>query len=103
MDSTSQPSSSTFEGYADLPGVRLWYVDSGGSGVPLVLLHANTGNADGWQYNILGFVGAGYRAIAFDRLTSSKGHDVGDGGAAARHFFAKPTITFSGTLSGCAV
>jgi pimeloyl-ACP methyl ester carboxylesterase len=67
MDSTSQPSSSTFEGYADLPGVRLWYVDSGGSGVPLVLLHANTGNADGWQYNILGFVGAGYRAIAFDR------------------------------------
>jgi pimeloyl-ACP methyl ester carboxylesterase len=35
--------------------------------VPLVLLHANTGNAAGWQYNIPGFVGAGYRAIAFDR------------------------------------
>ncbi len=56
-----------FSGYADLPGVRLWYTDSGGSGVPLVLLHANTGNADGWQHNIPGFVEAGYRVIAFDR------------------------------------
>ncbi len=58
---------STFSGYAELPGVRLWYTDSGGSGVPLLLLHANTGNADGWQYNLPGFVEAGYRAIAFDR------------------------------------
>jgi pimeloyl-ACP methyl ester carboxylesterase len=32
--------------------VRLWYTDSGGNGVPVVLLHANTGNADSWQYNI---------------------------------------------------
>jgi pimeloyl-ACP methyl ester carboxylesterase len=67
MDSTAQSPGSRFEGHAELPGVRLWYVDSGGSGVPLVLLHANTGNADGWQYNIPGFVEAGYRAIAFDR------------------------------------
>jgi hypothetical protein len=28
---------SQFAGYADLPGVRLWYTDSGGTGVPLVL------------------------------------------------------------------
>ncbi len=67
MASTTQSSSSRFEGYEDLPGVRLWYTDSGGSGVALVLLHANTGNADGWQYNIPGFVEAGYRVIAFDR------------------------------------
>ena len=67
MDSTAQSPGSRFEGHAELPGVRLWYVDSGASGVPLVLLHANTGNADGWQYNIPGFVEAGYRAIAFDR------------------------------------
>lgn len=60
-------SSSTNGSYADLPGVRLWYTDSGGSGVPLILLHANTGNADGWQYNIPGFAEAGYRVIAFDR------------------------------------
>ena len=47
--------------------MRLWYTDSGGSGVPLVLLHANTGTADSWQYNIPGLVKAGYRVIAFDR------------------------------------
>ncbi len=63
----AEHSNSTFAGHADLPGVRLWYSDSGGSGVPLILLHANTGNADGWQYNIPGFAAAGYRAIAFDR------------------------------------
>jgi len=67
MATTTQTSVPQFAGYADLPGVRLWYTDSGGSGVPLALLHANTGNADGWQYNIPGFVDAGYRVIAFDR------------------------------------
>jgi pimeloyl-ACP methyl ester carboxylesterase len=56
-----------FSGYADLPGVRLWYTDTGGGGEPMVLLHANTGNADSWEPNIPGFVAAGYRAIAFDR------------------------------------
>ena len=54
-------------GYTDLPGVRLWYTDSGGDGVPLILLHANTGNADSWQYNIPGLVEAGYRVVTFDR------------------------------------
>src|SRR5258705_600025 len=67
METTSQTSSASFAGYADLPGVRLWYTDSGGSGVPLVLLHANTGNADSWQYNIPGLVEAGDRGITFDR------------------------------------
>jgi pimeloyl-ACP methyl ester carboxylesterase len=56
-----------FTGYADLPGVRLWYTDSGGDGDPVILLHANTGNADSWEHNLPGFIQAGYRAIAFDR------------------------------------
>jgi pimeloyl-ACP methyl ester carboxylesterase len=60
-------SAAQFAGHAELPGVRLWYTDSGGDGVPVVLLHANTGNADGFQYNIPAFVEAGYRPIAFDR------------------------------------
>jgi pimeloyl-ACP methyl ester carboxylesterase len=67
MAAAAKTPSPRFAGYADLPGVRLWYTDSGGGGVPLLLLHANTGNADSWQYNIPGFVGAGYRVIAFDR------------------------------------
>ncbi len=54
-------------GYAHLPGVRLWYVDSGGDGAPIVLLHANTGNADSWEPNLSGLAAAGYRVIAFDR------------------------------------
>jgi pimeloyl-ACP methyl ester carboxylesterase len=60
-------SAKTNGAYIDLPGVRLWYTDSGGRGVPLMLLHANTGNADGWQYNVPGFAEAGYRVITFDR------------------------------------
>ena len=55
------------QGYAELPGVRLWFTDTGGSGIPVVLLHANTGNSDSWQYNIPAFEKAGYRVITFDR------------------------------------
>jgi pimeloyl-ACP methyl ester carboxylesterase len=53
--------------YADLPGVRLCYRDSGGEGVPLVMLHANTGTSASWQSQFSSFAAAGYRAIAFDR------------------------------------
>jgi len=55
------------QGYAELPGVRLWFTDTGGSGIPVILLHANTGNSDSWEYNIPAFEKAGYRVIAFDR------------------------------------
>jgi len=67
MATFAATSSQAFAGYADLPGVRLYFTDSGGNGVALVLLHANTGNADGWQYNVPGFVEAGYRVVTFDR------------------------------------
>jgi pimeloyl-ACP methyl ester carboxylesterase len=53
--------------HAGLPGVRLAYRDSGGSGVPIVLLHANTGTSLSWQPQFEAFVAAGYRVIAFDR------------------------------------
>jgi hypothetical protein len=26
--------------YVDLPGVHLWYTDAGGTGVPVILMHA---------------------------------------------------------------
>jgi pimeloyl-ACP methyl ester carboxylesterase len=55
------------EGYADLPGVRLFYIDSGGAGTPLVLLHAATGSVRAWEHQIPAFTSAGYRVIAFDR------------------------------------
>ena len=36
------------EGYASVPGARIFYRDSGGNGVPLVLLHAATGSSRVW-------------------------------------------------------
>jgi pimeloyl-ACP methyl ester carboxylesterase len=53
--------------YAELPGTRMWFTDTGGTGVPLVLLHANTGNSPVWEPQVGAFARAGYRVIAFDR------------------------------------
>jgi pimeloyl-ACP methyl ester carboxylesterase len=53
--------------YAALPGVRLWFVDTGGVGAPIVLLHPNTGTVAIWEPQITAFAQAGYRVIAFDR------------------------------------
>ncbi len=53
--------------YAELPGVKLWFVDTGGAGAPIVLLHPNTGTIEIWEPQIAAFAQAGYRVIAFDR------------------------------------
>jgi len=53
--------------YAELPGVKLWFIDTGGTGTPIILLHANTGTSTVWQRQIARFSQAGYRVIAFDR------------------------------------
>ena len=55
------------EAFADLPGVRLAYRDSGGSGVPVVFLHAATGSSRVWEHQEAAFTAAGYRVIAYDR------------------------------------
>ncbi|MET0215704.1 MAG: alpha/beta hydrolase [Vicinamibacterales bacterium] len=53
--------------FADLPGVRLWFTDTGGNGEPVVLLHANTGTSEVWEPQVTAFSKAGYRVITFDR------------------------------------
>ena len=55
--------------YLSLPGVDLWYEDSGGDGVPVVFLHAASGTCEGWVYQRPAFTSAGYRCIAYDRRT----------------------------------
>lgn len=50
-----------------VPGAKLWVADSGGTGTPLVLLHANTSTVLSWQAQFPAFHAAGYRVIAFDR------------------------------------
>jgi pimeloyl-ACP methyl ester carboxylesterase len=53
--------------FANLPGVHLWFTDTGGNGEPVVLMHANTGTSDVWERQVAAFSKAGYRVIAFDR------------------------------------
>ena len=55
------------ETYADLPGVRIWYRDTGGRGVPVVFMHAATGSSRVWEHQVPAFTAAGYRFIAYDR------------------------------------
>ncbi len=62
-----QAQTSPREAYADLPGVRIWYTDTGGSGVPVVLLHAATGSSRVWEHQIPAFTKSGFRVIAYDR------------------------------------
>src|SRR5712691_6305627 len=64
----SAPSAqSVHEAFAELPGARIFYQDSGGGGTPVVFLHAATGSSRVWEYQIPAFTAAGYRFIAFDR------------------------------------
>jgi pimeloyl-ACP methyl ester carboxylesterase len=55
------------EAYFTVPGARIFYRDTGGSGTPVILLHAATGSSRVWDYQIPAFAAAGYRVIAFDR------------------------------------
>lgn len=53
--------------HMELPGVKLWFIDTGGAGIPIVLLHANTGTSESWEAQASAFAREGYRVIAFDR------------------------------------
>jgi pimeloyl-ACP methyl ester carboxylesterase len=53
--------------YVDLPGVHLWYNDTGGIGTPVVFMHAASGTCESWVYQLPVFTAAGYRCIAYDR------------------------------------
>jgi pimeloyl-ACP methyl ester carboxylesterase len=55
------------EGLAELPGAKLWYWDTGGSGPVVILLHANTGSGAFWPYQQPVLAKAGYRVIGYSR------------------------------------
>jgi pimeloyl-ACP methyl ester carboxylesterase len=61
------PQAPALDSVAELPGTRLWYWDTGGSGRPVILMHAATHSAAGWVYQQPVLTGAGYRAIAYSR------------------------------------
>jgi pimeloyl-ACP methyl ester carboxylesterase len=55
------------EASADLPGVHLFYTDTGGTGAPVVFVHAATGSSRVWEYQRPAFIARGYRVITYDR------------------------------------
>src|SRR6185436_17342844 len=61
------PQAPAQQGLVDVPGSSLWYWDTGGSGRPVILLHAGTHSAAGWVYQQPVLAGAGYRVIAYSR------------------------------------
>jgi len=62
-----QSSAQAREASADLPGVHLWFSDSGGTGVPVVFVHAATGSSRVWEYQRPVFSKRGFRVITYDR------------------------------------
>lgn len=71
------PQAPAKEGLAELPGTRLWYWDTGGTGAPVIFLHAGTQSGAGWGYQQPVFAKAGYRAIGYSRR-GYRGSDAGD-------------------------
>jgi pimeloyl-ACP methyl ester carboxylesterase len=63
----AQAQSPLQDGFVEVPGAKIHYKDSGGRGVPVIFLHANTGIADVWEKQVPAFTHAGYRFIAYDR------------------------------------
>jgi pimeloyl-ACP methyl ester carboxylesterase len=61
------PAASIREASASLPGVRLFYRDTGGSGMTVVFMHPATGTSQVFENQLNAFARAGYRAIAVDR------------------------------------
>jgi len=55
------------EAVAELPGTKLWFWDTGGSGHPVILLHAATQSGAGWVYQQPVLAAAGFRAVGYSR------------------------------------
>jgi pimeloyl-ACP methyl ester carboxylesterase len=64
------------EGWVDVGGAKLWYWDTGGSGQPVIFLHADSQSGAGFGYQQPVFAAAGFRAISYSR----RGHFRSEGG-----------------------
>ena len=58
---------------ADLPAGKVFYRDACGAGVPVVFLHAASGNSMLWEHQIPAFTAAGFRFIAIDHRAAARG------------------------------
>lgn len=60
------------EGFADTPGVKLWYWDTGGEGETIVLLHPWSQSSLVFKYQQPALAKAGYRVVALSRRGAYK-------------------------------
>jgi pimeloyl-ACP methyl ester carboxylesterase len=68
----SGAAANTVGAVAQLAGRRIWYLDTGGSGIPIVFMHPGSGSSSVWEHQIPAVRAAGYRFIAYDRLGSGR-------------------------------
>ena len=61
------PQAPAREGLAPIADTHLWYWDTGGEGVPVVLLHPASGSGLIWGYQQPALAKAGYRVIGYSR------------------------------------
>src|SRR5690349_10918129 len=64
---TSRVSPSLKSGEVDVGGASLPYWDTGGGGVPLILMHPFAGSLESWPSQQAAFTRAGFRVIAYSR------------------------------------
>ena len=69
--------------YADIPGGRLWFKETGRHGTPVVFLHAASGTSDSWGLQEPAFIEAGYRCVAYDRKNWGRSESITQAGSAA--------------------
>ncbi len=68
--------------YADIPGARLWFKETGRHGTPVVFLHAASGTNNSWGLQEPAFIESGYRCIAYDRKNWGRSESVTPAGSA---------------------
>ena len=78
-----QQASATEGQFASLGSRQLWYRDTGGAGVPVILLHARTGSSLAWERQVPAFAARGYRVITYDRLGAGRSRLAADAAAGA--------------------
>jgi 2-succinyl-6-hydroxy-2,4-cyclohexadiene-1-carboxylate synthase len=65
-------------GFVDVGGFTLWCEDTGGSGEPVLLVHAGRGNSASWSKQLPALSLAGYRAIAHDLRGFGRSRGAGE-------------------------
>ena len=94
--------------YFAIDGAEIFYTDHGGSGTPLVLLHAAAGHSDAWTQQVPAFSDAGYRVVTFDLRgfgrSPAEGHatesSISEDLLALAHALRLPPFLLAGTAYG---